>query len=77
MEGQQEFAEAFGMAVCIAGIICLSIGIWLLARCYMKRQSTRQIKEQMQTKRYQYASTLGINLYELNNDPRLSYTIHV
>jgi len=31
----------------------------------------------MLAKKQIFASSMGINLYELNNDPRLTMTIHV
>ncbi len=31
----------------------------------------------MHNKKLQYASSLGISFFELDNDPRLTYTMHV
>lgn len=65
------------IVVCIASLISLTIGAVLLYKCYQQRSAANKLKEQMKLKRFQYASTLGINLYELNNDPRLSFTYHI
>ena len=49
----------------VFGLGCLIVSIVLLYKCVQKAH-----------KKLQFAASLGLNLYELNNDRRLSYTFH-
>lgn len=75
--------QAFSIAITIfvvyviVGGVILALSVFLLVRCYQRRDKSIRIKEQMSRKKYQYASSLGLNLYQLNNDRRLNYTIHI
>jgi membrane carboxypeptidase/penicillin-binding protein len=60
------FGFIFGViAACVLGI-----------KCIRRRQNTRQIKDQMQLKKYQFATQLGMNVYELDGR-MLGQTIHL
>jgi hypothetical protein len=76
-EQLREFRRVYGMVLC--GFIGASLifGCVLLYKCYQKRRSAENIKTQMSARKQMYASNLGLNLYELNNDPRLTFTMHV
>jgi len=50
---------------------------FLLYKCYQKRRQSRIIKEQMEFKKMEFASSLGMNVYQLNSDQRIGGTIHV
>jgi hypothetical protein len=73
----RRMGQSMMIVICIASLISLTIGAVLLYKCYQQRSAANKLKDQMKLKRFQYASTLGINLYELNNDPRLSFTYHI
>jgi hypothetical protein len=63
--------------MCIAAVVSVIVGIVLLYKCYQRRRVIQDIKNQMNTKKQLFASSLGISFYEMNNDPRLTYTMHV
>jgi Na+/H+ antiporter NhaD/arsenite permease-like protein len=65
------------ISMCVAALISVIVGIVLLYKCYQKRRVTQDIKNQMNTKKQLFASSLGISFFEINNDPRLTYTMHV
>ena len=60
----------------VFGLGCLIVSIVLLYKCVQKRNASKLMKTQMAHKKLQFAASLGLNLYELNNDRRLSYTFH-
>lgn len=70
-------AEIVALTVFGAMAVALVVGGILLFKCIQKRRVSNQIKTEMLTKRNFYASSLGLNLYELNNDPRMTMTMHV
>ena len=65
------------MTVFGAMAVAFVVGGVLLFKCIKKRRVSNQIKAQMLTKRNFYASSMGLNLYELNNDPRMAMTMHI
>jgi hypothetical protein len=65
------------MTICAAIIVSFTVGGILLYKCMQKRSAAKNIQTQMSAKKQFYASSLGINLFELNNDPRLTFTMHV
>lgn len=73
----EEVAEIVAMTVFGTIAVALVVGGVLLFKCIQKRRVSNEIKTQMLTKRNFYASSLGLNLYELNNNPRMTMTIHV
>jgi 23S rRNA C2498 (ribose-2'-O)-methylase RlmM len=61
----------------IALCVGIAINCFLVYKCYQKRKSSRVIKEQMAFKKMEFASSMGMNVYQLNNDQRIGATIHV
>ena len=65
------------ITMCVGIIISFVIGIVLLYKCSQKRRVAQDIKNQMNAKKQMYAIGLGVSFFELNNDRRLTYTMHV
>ncbi len=61
---------------CLAATISLGICLFLLVKCYRKRNASGKMKDQMQIKRHQYATALGLTVQQLNM--QFNYpTVHV
>lgn len=74
---ERQIEEAIMVGMCAAVVISCLVGIVLCYKCSQRRRIAEGVKNSMKAKRLLYASSLGISCYELNNDPRLSYTMHV
>ena len=65
----------FVYAVFVLGMI--GIGIFLIYRCCKKSQERERIKNMLRQKRYDFAAAMGMNLYQLDNNRRHNYVMHV
>lgn len=59
----------------VVGIV--AVGGFLLFRCWRKSQERQKVKDLMRQRRYNYATSMGMNLYQLNSDNRHNYVMHV
>jgi hypothetical protein len=62
--------------VLLMGIFA-TFSVILGIKCYKKRRQSKMIKQHMMMKKSQYATALGLNLYEIQADPRFNQIIHL
>lgn len=72
---QVDSVTFFVYAVMFLGMF--GIGIFLIYRCYKKSQEREKMKKLMKQKRYDFATSMGMNLQQLDNDSRHNYVVHI
>jgi hypothetical protein len=70
-----EDVSAVFMAIAVAAsLVGLALGFFMICKCMKLRGAREQIKQQMQMKRQEYATMMGLNTFEISQH---SHTVHV
>lgn len=67
--------SVYSASVVIVGTLALAASCFLAYKCMKNRSQRNQLKEQMQMKKHQFATQIGMSVLQL--DSQIEKTIHI